>query len=209
MQTPERPAIRENVTGKQAQTDVSGYYVRAEGMVLAFVPGQVVSFEGAQHLIHKTRIVGDISQTTAAHELWLQPLALPLPAHKEVPHWPSRDVWAHVTANEHDPMQQGRIQVEFEWEHLDPQASSERAWLHLVTPYGGGHAGGKQASAYSGFYSVPEVGERVLVEFLGEWDSEAVILGTVRHTSQKAPLNRRGNSASRICKETTRPTLTG
>ena len=98
-------------------------------------------------------------------------------------------MWAHVTANEHDPQQQGRIQVEFEWEHLDPQASSERAWLHLVTPYGGGHAGGKKASAYSGFYSVPEVGERVLVEFLGEWDSEAVILGTVRHTSQKAPLN--------------------
>ncbi len=79
--------------------------------------------------------------------------------------------------------------MEFEWEHLDPQPSGDRAWLHQVTPYGGGHDGGKKSSAYSGFYSVPEVGERVLVEFLGDWDSEAVILGTVRHTSQKTTNN--------------------
>jgi len=29
--------------------------------------------------------------------------------------------------------------------------------------------------------SLPEVGERVLVEFLGNWDSDAVVLGSVRH----------------------------
>ena len=28
---------------------------------------------------------------------------------------------------------------------------------------------------------LPEVGERVLVQFLGQWDSDAVVLGTVRH----------------------------
>jgi len=31
--------------------------------------------------------------------------------------------------------------------------------------------------------SLPEVGERVLVEFLGNWDSDAVVLGSVRHGS--------------------------
>ena len=85
----------------------------------------------------------------------------------------------HVTANEHDPLHQGRIQVEFEWEHLDPQASHERAWLHTLTPYGGG-SGGAKSTGYTGFYSVPEVGERVLVEFLGDWDSEAVVIGGIR-----------------------------
>ena len=189
MQAPERPDITGNVSDIKGHNDVSGYYLRLEGMVLPFQPGQAVSFEGQQHLIHRTRIVGHPDQTTATQEFWLQPLTQPLPPEKERPHWPSRAVWGNVTANEHDPLQQGRVQVEFEWEHLDPQPSGDRAWLHLLTPYGGGHAGGKKASAYSGFYSVPEVGERVLVEFLGDWDSEAVILGTMRHTSQKDTLN--------------------
>ena len=195
MQAPERPDITSNVSNTKGHNDVSGYYLRLEGMILDFAPGQVVSFEGQQHLIHQTRIVGHPEQTTGTQEFWLQPLTQPLPPQKERPQWPSRSVWGHVTANEHDPLQQGRVQVEFEWEHLDPQPSGERAWLHLLTPYGGGHAPaggsfeGRKAPAYSGFYSVPEVGERVLVDFLGDWDSEAVILGTMRHTSQKATFN--------------------
>ena len=87
-----------------------------------------------------------------------------------------------MTANEHDPQHQGRIQVEFEWEHLDPQPSAARAWLHTLTPYGGG-SGGAKSTGYTGFYSVPEVGERVLVEFLGDWDSEAVVIGGIRESN--------------------------
>ena len=150
--------------------------------MLAFSPGDVVGFEGQQHLIRSVRVTGHPQQTTATQEFWLQPLTLPLAPERSRPVWSSRALWSHVTANEHDPLHQGRIQVEFEWEHLDPQASHERAWLHTLTPYGGGAGGAKSTgyTGYTGFYSVPEVGERVLVEFLGDWDSEAVVIGGIR-----------------------------
>lgn len=186
---PVHPDVKGTHSETMSQVDTSGYHLKLEGAVLAFAPGEVVTFEGQQHLIHRVHIAGYPQQTTAIQEFWLQPLTLPLSPERRMPQWPSRAVWAHVTANEHDPLQQGRIQVEFEWEHLDPQASGERAWLHTLTPYGGGHGGDKKSAQYSGFYSLPEVGERVLVEFLGDWDSEAVIIGAVRQHPQGTTYN--------------------
>ncbi len=176
---PDAPAITQRVSEASSRVDTSGYGLVLEGAVLPFAPGEVVSFEGGQHLIRTVRVVGHPQQTTATQEFVLQPLTLPLAPARARPVWSSRALWSHVPANEHDPLPQGRIQVEFEWEHLDPQASHERAWLHTLTPYGGG-SGGAKSTGYTGFYSVPEVGERVLVEFLGDWDSEAVVIGGIR-----------------------------
>ena len=181
---PTHPDIKGTHSDTMSQVDTSGYHLKLEGAVLPFSPGQVVPFEGQQHLIRRIHIEGYPQQTTATQQFWLQPLALPLAPERKMPQWPSRAVWAHVTANEHDPQQQGRIQVEFEWEHLDPQSSGDRAWLHTLTPYGGGSGDGKKSAQYSGFYSLPEVGERVLVEFLGDWDSEAVVIGVIRQHPQ-------------------------
>lgn len=186
---PEAPMIGGNVSGNAAQTDTSGYRLVLEGAVLPFSPGEVVGFEGQGHLIRQVKITGHPEQTTATQTFALQPLTLPIAPERKSPRWPSKSVWGWVVANEHDPLQQGRIQVEFDWEEMDPQASGDRAWLHMLTPYGGGSGSGKKAGAYSGFYSVPEVGERVLVEFVGEWDSEAVVIGVVRQSSQGATNN--------------------
>jgi len=186
---PAHPDVKGTHSETMSQVDTSGYHLKLEGAVLAFAPGEVVTFEEQQHLIHRVHIEGYPQQTTATQEFWLQPLTLPLSPERKMPQWPSRAVWAHVTANEHDPQQQGRIQVEFEWEHLDPQSSGERAWLHTLTPYGGGHGGDKKSAQYAGFYSLPEVGERVLVEFLGDWDSEAVVIGVVRQHPQGTTYN--------------------
>lgn len=176
---PDAPAITKRVSEASSRVDTSGYQLVLDGAVLPFAPGEVVTFEGGQHLIRTVRVIGHPQQTTATQEFLLQPLILPLAPERERPVWSSRALWAHVTANEHDPLHQSRIQVEFEWEHLDPQASHQRAWLHTLTPYGGG-AGGAKSTAYNGFYSVPEIGERVLIEFLGDWDSEAVVIGGIR-----------------------------
>ncbi len=176
---PDAPAITQRVSEASSRVDTSGYGLVLNGAVLPFAPGEVVSFEGGQHLIRGVRVMGHPQQTTATQEFLLQPLTLPLAPERPRPVWSSRALWSHVTANEHDPLHQGRIQVEFEWEHLDPQASHQRAWLHTLTPYGGG-SGGAKSTGYTGFYSVPEVGERVLVEFLGDWDSEAVVIGGIR-----------------------------
>ena len=176
---PDAPAINKRVSEAASRVDTSGYHLILEGAVLPFSPGDVVTFEGQQHLIRDVLVTGHAQQTTATQEFRLQPLTLPLPPDRPRPQWTSRALWAHVTANEHDPLHQGRIQVEFEWEHMDPQPSAARAWLHTLTPYGGG-SGGAKSTGYTGFYSVPEVGERVLVEFLGDWDSEAVVIGGIR-----------------------------
>jgi len=176
---PDAPQISRLVSEAASLTDTSAYHLRLEGAVLPFSPGDVVPFEGQQHLIRKVLVTGHPQQTTATQEFHLQPLILPLAPERDRPQWTSRALWAHVTANEHDPQHQGRIQVEFEWEHMDPQPSHQRAWLHTLTPYGGG-SGGAKSTGYTGFYSIPEVGERVLVEFLGDWDSEAVVIGGIR-----------------------------
>ena len=190
---PDAPAITKRVSEAASRTDTSGYHLVLNGAVLAFSPGDVVGFEGQQHLVRSVRVTGHPQQTTATQEFWLQPLTLPLAPERSRPVWSSRALWSHVTANEHDPLHQGRIQVEFEWEHLDPQASHERAWLHTLTPYGGGSGstgvGGRQSGQYSGFFSLPEIGERVLVEFLGDWDSEAVVIGGIREYPQEETYN--------------------
>jgi hypothetical protein len=93
--------------------------------------------------------------------------------HKRVP-WVSRTFWATVIDNEKDPYMQGRMQVEFDWEKLDSKVS-KRFWVPTVTPYGG-----LKGSGSTGLLCLPEIGERVLVQFLGDWDNDAVILGSVR-----------------------------
>lgn len=181
---PDSTFIRDRVSGVDSQVDTSAYFLRLDNSVLPFAPGQVVKFENSDHLIRSVRIVGDLCHTTVTQTFELQQFTLPFQAQRRVPEWPSRNVWAWVVANENDPEQSGRIQVKFDWESLDPSSSSDRAWLHTLTPYGGGKspADGK-AGEYNGFYSLPEVGERVLVEFLGDWDSEAIVMGCVRHVN--------------------------
>jgi hypothetical protein len=170
--------------------DTAGSLVHIAGAVLPFGPGHAVDLEGQQGLIHTVSITGHPNVTTASQTFQMQPGSRPLPTHRPPPSWPARSVWAFVTDNE-DKDKQGRIQVEFEFEPLDPQPSGERVWLHTLTPYGGGqdaaharlpampHAA--RAHSYTGFLSLPEVGERVLVQFHAHWDNDAVVLGSVRH----------------------------
>jgi len=150
--------------------------------LLKFSVGQIVSFDGAPHIIRSMSFEAEQDQQYLKQQIDLQQYTLPYEPQHVMPAWPSRTLWAYVRDNEKDPHKEGRIQVEFEFEHLDkPAASANRAWLHMLTPYGGGkNPKEEKASVYSGFYSLPEVGERVLVEFLGDWDSEAVVIGAVR-----------------------------
>ena len=181
---PNNKKMRDTVSGVNSQVNTARYELLVENRILPFTPGEIVEFNGHAHIIRQVRINGRPQETRFTQEFVLQPYALPFMPERSMPVWPSRMVWAHITANEHDPTHSGRVQVEFEWEPLDPHTSGDRAWLQMVTPYGGGKspAAGK-AGEYNGLHSVPEVGERVLVEFIGNWDSEAIVMGTVREKS--------------------------
>ena len=93
---------------------------------------------------------------------------------------------------------------------MDPQASHQRAWLHTLTPYGGG-TGGAKSTSYNGFYSIPEIGERVLVEFLGDWNSEAVVIGGIREATVPDAHNQHNTKRRRTPSgnEISHPTLDG
>ena len=196
---PDSQPTRERHSAAHSQSDTSCYRLTFEGGVLAFSPGDVVAFEGQDHIVRAVRITGHPTVSTATQEFELQPYTLPYAPEQHPPQWASRTLWAWVVENEHDPAQRGRIQVKFDLEALDPQASSEKVWLHTLTPYGGGKSPGDgKAGAYNGIYSLPEVGERVLVEFLGEWDSEAVVIGTVREKGVSPMFNAKDTKRWRL-----------
>jgi len=141
-------------------------------------PGSGVPFSGATWMVRESHIHGDTESEGVSHEVVLQDYPSPLPMERRRVRWPSRLLWATVTKNNsEDPTMEGRIQVEFDIEKLDPTVKGDmRCWLPTLTPY----AGLKGTSGTSGLLCLPEVGERVLVQFLGEWDSDAVVIGSVR-----------------------------
>jgi len=109
--TPLHPEMSAAHAQTSSQTDTSGYQMHLDGAVLPHAPGDVVEVEGRQHLIHAVSITGHPQQATASQLFQLQPLTLPLSPGHALPQWPSRALWAYVTDNERDPLQQGRVQV--------------------------------------------------------------------------------------------------
>jgi hypothetical protein len=147
------------------------------GRVYDVRPGMIFPFGGMQLYVRAVSIEGHPSEDTVTQTIELQDRLLPTPPPIDELYWRSRVVLGRVVKNNHeDPTQSGRVQVEFDWEKLDPTSKgANRAWLPVVTPYAA-VAGGRAA----GFLSLPEVGEHVLVQFLGDWDSQAVVVGVVR-----------------------------
>jgi hypothetical protein len=159
-------------------SDTVFYRLEWEGYVYDYSPGNIVQWGGQPLLIRACFIHGDHRADSATQTFILQDHLAPVQPHKRRVNWPSRTLWARVVKNnDEDPTKSGRVQVEFDWEKLDPTSKGQnRCWLPTLTPYGGL----KGKSGTSGFLSLPEVGEHVLVQFLDEWDSDAVVIGSVR-----------------------------
>jgi muramidase (phage lysozyme) len=159
-------------------SDTVFYRLEWEGYVYDYSPGNIVQWGGQPLLIRACFIHGDHRADSATQTFILQDHLAPVQPHKRRVKWPSRTLWARVVKNnDEDPTKSGRVQVEFDWEKLDPTSKGQnRCWLPTLTPYGGL----KGKSGTSGFLSLPEVGEHVLVQFLDEWDSDAVVIGSVR-----------------------------
>ena len=161
--------------------DVNAVVCRARwlGGVYDFPPGALVDFAEQQWLVRDVSIQGHGSEAVAQEFALLDKLMPLLPRYRRTS-WPMQCLWAHVTKNtSDDPTKSGRIQVEFDWEPLEATPFTRLCWLQTVTPYGG-LKGSKDAGGTSGFLSLPEVGEHVLVQFLDGWDSDAVVIGSVR-----------------------------
>ena len=167
------------------QTNTAVYRLVWHGSLFDYSPGAAVSFGNASYLIREVNLTenasGGFNPDAVSQEFILQEQKISFQKMKRRVLWPTRTFWAVVKENyAKDPTRQGRLQVQFDWEAMDSEQNSERCWLSTVTPYGG-----LKGTGTSGFLSLPEVGERVLVQFLGDWDSDAVILGSVREYARQ------------------------
>ncbi|MEM4203779.1 MAG: phage baseplate assembly protein V [Candidatus Methanomethylicaceae archaeon] len=155
----------------------AGYTMEWQGGVFDIRPGSIMPVGNQSLYVQGVKIVGHPFEDIVSQVLDLNDQMMPVHPPEEQPRWPMRVLLGRVVRNDDgDPTQSGRVQVEFDWESLDPTSvGANRAWLPLATPYGG-VAGG----AAAGFLSLPEVGEHVLVQFLGDWDSQAVVIGVIR-----------------------------
>ena len=173
----EREWITERVNDSAFQSNTAVYRLHWSGAIFDYSPGSGVKFGEGTYLVRSSRIRGEGESDNVSQEFELQDYPAPLEMYPRRVSWPSRMFWACVTNNKEDPLRQGRIQVKFDWEALDATVKGDdRCWLPTVTPY----SGLKGTSGTSGLLCLPEVGERVLVQFLSDWDSDAVVIGSVR-----------------------------
>lgn len=87
-----------------------------------------------------------------------------IPAACDYPPYANSDVYpvapscrAKVTDNE-DPMDWGRIRVQFDWQAELDKENMKTPWLRIAQPYAGGE---------KGFSFIPEIGEEVMIDFEG------------------------------------------
>jgi phage-related baseplate assembly protein len=76
---------------------------------------------------------------------------------------------AKVVDNE-DPELLGRIRVQYDWQETYEDQDMFSPWLRIVHPYAGG---GK------GFSFIPEIGEEVMVQFVGNSPEKPYVIGTL------------------------------
>lgn len=80
--------------------------------------------------------------------------------------------FAKVISNA-DPLNQGRVQVKFDW-----QTNDTTEWIRVMTPDAGGS---DQVSTNRGFMSIPEVGDQVMVDFVHDNPDRPFVMGSMFH----------------------------
>lgn len=97
--------------------------------------------------------------------------------------YPKSSSQTAVVVNNHDPLNMGRVQVQFLWQQ-DPASEDEKEklpWIRIAQPYGGSQ--NKDDDKGKGFYILPEVGEEVMVGFEHDNIEKPFVIGTLYHDS--------------------------
>ncbi|WP_373462510.1 MULTISPECIES: type VI secretion system Vgr family protein [unclassified Chryseobacterium] len=81
--------------------------------------------------------------------------------------------FAKVISNT-DPLNQGRVQVQFDWQN----GSSATEFIRVMTPDGGSS---EKVSKNRGFMAIPEVGDQVIVNFVHQHPDRPFVMGGMFH----------------------------
>lgn len=83
---------------------------------------------------------------------------------------PTADTCTAKVVDNEDPESLGRIRVQYDWQETYEDQDMFSPWLRIVHPYAGG---GK------GFSFIPEIGEEVMVQFVGNSPEKPYVAGTL------------------------------
>jgi len=90
---------------------------------------------------------------------------------------PKAEMQEATVIENNDPEDLGRIKVAFDWGH-------DSDWMRVRNDYSG---------SSKGDHKLPEIGEKVLLDFLGDNPENAIVIGTLRNGKEKSPYTTEGN----------------
>ena len=73
----------------------------------------------------------------------------------------------------------GRVQVQFHWDHVGSEGEETSCWMRVMSPWAG--------SGNRGFVTLPRVGDEVVVAFVGEYQDDPVVIGSLYHKEHTLP----------------------
>ncbi|MGG5600492.1 type VI secretion system Vgr family protein [Myroides sp. C8-3] len=88
-----------------------------------------------------------------------------------------------------DPLQMGRVQVQFDWQYRDQHTT----WIRVMSP-DAGHS--DQGGKNRGLVAIPEVGDQVMVGFVGNHPDRPFVLGGLFHGEAAAGGGKDNNNRS-------------
>ncbi|KMQ69159.1 Vgr family protein [Chryseobacterium sp. FH2] len=89
-------------------------------------------------------------------------------------HVPKADAQLATVISNTDPLNQGRVQAQFDWQN--GQSSTE--FIRVMTPDGGSS---EKVSKNRGFMAIPEVGDQVIVNFVHQHPDRPFVMGGMFH----------------------------
>lgn len=97
---------------------------------------------------------------------------------------------AKVVENE-DPEELGRVKVQFLWQEASQEYDMISPWIRLVQPYAG---------LDKGVSFIPEIGEQVMVGFIGDNPEKPFVMGTLYNGVDKTDKEwlKNGNEANKV-----------
>lgn len=87
---------------------------------------------------------------------------------------PRADAQFATVISNTDPLNQGRVQVQFDWQN----GSTSTEYIRVMTPDGGGS---EKVSKNRGFMAIPEVGDQVVVNFAHQHPDRPFVMGGMFH----------------------------
>lgn len=175
-----RPRFEEGVTLQKKSTEINQVKLTGISDNPGVKLGSIVCVEDGNFRVtkvtHTNNMNGDYSNHFEA--VTAESQAYPLTNINAFPHSQSQ---IGIVKENNDPEALGRVKIQFPWQK---QAGTTTPWIRIASV----HAGSGK-----GFYSIPELDEDVIVDFIGGNAESPYVLGALWNGQNKPPVSNSNN----------------